>query len=1151
MSRVRFGFWVIIALLCVFFTARIVLRQAPPIVEPNAQISRPAVPVSTQVPVVAPEIKEADVLDDATSSAFVTGTVVNESGESVANATVTSHRVVRSNIQFSFRSATRDASTTSDADGRFRLDGLAEGATYVLHAMSDTSGGFAYIPNVFRENKPDATIRVMTSVVLSGVVVDSDDKPIAGARLFPELQTSQYSDIGLAASWVLVRESDHDGHFALNQLMPGNYVIRAFADGYAPIAVHSGPGSTSDLRLVMTRGGNLSGRVLLAKTREPLGGVTVRTGSPQRFVPPFSASTSGDGSFHIGAITPGEWQLRLASDAYVLVDEAQPVKIVDGETTEITLLAQTFSGVMGTVSVEETGEPVAGADVRLYPIDGYSQASPEATATSDTDGRYVIKTNKSGSYAIGVIDARDDPIVVSGLTRGPDVTLEPETVLSPVDVHLPAGNLVSGIVVDDAGEPVAQAIVIVSCGEVEPPFWVRDSTKPDGTFAVRGAFPCGSVAVSIRIRNELLAYRDGIVLTASGARDLKFVLEKPSTLVVTAVDGESKPIANVEVACVAQDQRIRRRGTDQSGTAKFDGLVPGAYAVSVVDDVVGEVIGTLATPQRLLKGTTTEVTVGCRAPRRLRITGVVVDTDSAPVPNIAVRLSMGQEVRVSTDTNGAFAFDAIPPGTYVLETDINGFLKTYLESVAAGTENVRIVLKRDSPLFGEVVDASTGAPVTRFRTIDAPYPDLTARLADGVLHEDPRGRFTIDARKFDTLYVTVNAEGYAAHCVEAESTTSTDRPMRILLQRGLGITGFVVDADNEPVANASVTIDSLSDGFSANAKTESNGAFSFAGIADSDIYVRAYSSVSGAGEVKMSEGDNTQLPITIQLDTQSGIQGVVTRNGEVVEGVRVTCFKHGQGVDMPTINTDAIGRYLIAPLPIGPVSVRVTLRDDGNPRLTREIVRAVSVRQGTIEQVDFELGAEQTGIEGRVTQGGSPVALKNIAALHRESGLRTSTSTDLDGRYQLIGLSAGEIQLTVFAQGTSVQSQTVVVDGGERKVVNIDLEQPGSARFRLRLPETAKRPQLYIFVGGDATVPATDVTYSTWSGLIYGMPDYSMSRTVDRITTDVAVSGIYPGEYTAVLAFTVLQPVDGQAISYTTVPFAIQSAVETNVELRF
>jgi hypothetical protein len=162
--------------------------------------------------------------------------------------------------------------TTTDDEGHFRLGPEASGCFVIAHpgsgVPSDRVQVFAGRDNVVRLNRGGG---------IDGEIVDERGAPVPSFLLGIESYQGAAKDsapIGLVKSY-----DDPRGVFTWDSLAPGAYVLTASAEGRPPtrsrsIDVEVGR-SSSHVRIVLARGGTLTGRILDGDTRRPLGGASV------------------------------------------------------------------------------------------------------------------------------------------------------------------------------------------------------------------------------------------------------------------------------------------------------------------------------------------------------------------------------------------------------------------------------------------------------------------------------------------------------------------------------------------------------------------------------------------------------------------------------------------------------------------------------------------------------------------------------------------------------------------------------------------------------------------------------------------------------------------------------------------------------------
>lgn len=159
----------------------------------------------------------------------------------------------------------------------------------------------------------------------------------------------------------------------------------------------------------------------------------------------------------------------------------------------------------GTVVAADTGAPVRRASIRVMAPD---VSDNKATTTDDQGrfelrellgGRYTVMASKTGFVSITYGQRRPGE-------RGTPVEVAPGQVIEKLTIALPRGGVITGRIVDEAGEPLAEAQVqalrsqFVPGGRRMMPASRGDTTDDQGSFRIYGLMP-GEYVVSATVRN--------------------------------------------------------------------------------------------------------------------------------------------------------------------------------------------------------------------------------------------------------------------------------------------------------------------------------------------------------------------------------------------------------------------------------------------------------------------------------------------------------------------------------------------------------------------------------------------------------------------------------------------------------------------------
>jgi protocatechuate 3,4-dioxygenase beta subunit len=302
--------------------------------------------------------------------------------------------------------------------------------------------------------------------------------------------------------------TDDNGRFSVAIRSGVYHTIAATKAGYAPVRIGREPDSSGDpVAVRMPKGAVITGSVI-DSTGAPVSRATVRV---RRTDPSgrtygagdYQADTDDRGEFRVGSLPAGQYAVVLstAGQRPVLGDAVQPDSVVDvpagGERAVLRIdprvpvggdgatsyaagfnaaaataaappgtRAATTGSVQGRV-LDELGRPVPAVVVRAFAVTG----GTGPVGASDAAGHYEIRNLAAGTYRVVanltsapanvVTQSADGRVVVSARTfrvpqDGPGqlVVIGPSEQLTGVDITLQRGAVITGHVVDAAGEPL-------------------------------------------------------------------------------------------------------------------------------------------------------------------------------------------------------------------------------------------------------------------------------------------------------------------------------------------------------------------------------------------------------------------------------------------------------------------------------------------------------------------------------------------------------------------------------------------------------------------------------------------------------------------------------------------------------------------------
>lgn len=336
----------------------------------------------------------------------------------------------------------------TDAGGELRFVALQPGKYYVT---ADRGGAeMPAILAVEAGREQQATIELAGGVLVRGIVVGPDDRPLVGA----DVVVTRWG----GGAPVVLTSSDAAGRFQLRSVS-GRAGIGARAPGFVPSLLQVlsvGAGAIVDVRIVLRGGGgSLHGRVL-DRAGRPVADAVVRVGDDgdgrpvelpdgTRGVPqtPLQTRTDRDGGFALPCLPAGEQPVAVRAEA--LAPWRGSVQLRAGCDEELLVHLQVGASLRGSVR-DGGGAAVVGADVYVGETGGLGSQ----WQTTGADGSFAFTGLGTGELPVRVASEHGRAATV--LSSAPGAELRWDAVLS-------RGCTVRGRVLDNSGEPVARAAV--------------------------------------------------------------------------------------------------------------------------------------------------------------------------------------------------------------------------------------------------------------------------------------------------------------------------------------------------------------------------------------------------------------------------------------------------------------------------------------------------------------------------------------------------------------------------------------------------------------------------------------------------------------------------------------------------------------------
>lgn len=424
-------------------------------------------------------------------AAILTGRVSGSDGAPVVGAEIRRHEPEQPGV-FNYYGPW----TSTDGDGRYRIDGLAAGplSAEASHKVFGRAvRGLDLQPG---ENVVDFQLDGGGEV--SGLVVDGLGSPVAGARV----RLLAKSRSGQPAQTL----SQPDGRFTVQGLSAGTYDVSASKEGLGqtrtPVSVQVGEAAGQEVVLELVRYGVIRGRILGLDAED-----LVRVRLSIAWAPAEAAQVSYDGSYRISDVPPGTW--RVAAQLPRTGRQAESEVTVDAETGEGRLDLDFRQGLTLSGVVRRNGKPLAGASVAAT-----GKAGAPSWSETDPEGRFSLQGLSHDSYLLEVSDFR------TGLFHSREIDLQEN---QRVLIDLKTGTL-SGVVRDArSGEPVPQAEVSVLPATGSLQGRQNTVTGLDGSFSL-SELSLGSWSLSV-IGPGFQTLKQVVSISGSEAREISLTLQ--------------------------------------------------------------------------------------------------------------------------------------------------------------------------------------------------------------------------------------------------------------------------------------------------------------------------------------------------------------------------------------------------------------------------------------------------------------------------------------------------------------------------------------------------------------------------------------------------------------------------------------------------
>ncbi len=778
----------------------------------------------------------------------ISGTVRTATGAPVAGATVqiVTYQFIRGKLPPDFEEII-DATRETDASGRYEFRGL-EVATpprrLVLRCLAT-----GYITQIKDQVAVGmfADFTLKPGAALRGRILDADTgKAVPKAKIKGYYRTDPaVTNVSQIFRWTELAWSGDDGKYRFEGAPLLRIMLMVTADGYEETfeeGIEIRPGIVNEKDIRVRRGLVIRGVVLDRMTDKPVPRARI-TLSEFGIFPKAQTECNEKGEFELRGVKRSKVALSAAARGYGEGREVRDLGEAD-EKEPLRIWVEPCGRATGRV-VDAGGRPVAGAELfaadksaLFYKVRGQmgQGGKPVADAVADRDGFFVVEDLAPG-LTWRLAAAHADWVV--GISE--DFQVRPGEVHADVTIALRAPARIEGRVVDDAGGPVAGAVVAVE----SPPFadvWFPPGfkwgqmgvrtfpTDESGNF-IAGSLYAGTYTVSVDHPEHVPIARQTVLIRDPGEVVQKeFTLALGRTISGQVIFADGSPAVGAKVAACTEfrtepeaeavagaDGRytVQRlgRGQYRVKARSADGRKSAPVRENVNEDTSG--VDFVLAGHGTLAGTVLRQGGDPGDLFTVALTGFV-DGMSPQNPQDRKKAAVrGLEISRGFSTpDGRFNFDNIEPGRYSLRITSEEEVPTELPEIEIRSDEVTdvgvITMTRGGSIEGVVAD-SGGRPL-RNVFVQAVSLHQTGqgetdrgKMAGGGDTRNARsiedGSYRIPGLKPGPWSIRVESTDHVTPPPET-LTVSPSGAIRkdFLLARSANVTFYVVDDAGQPVA---------------------------------------------------------------------------------------------------------------------------------------------------------------------------------------------------------------------------------------------------------------------------------------------------------------------------------------------------------------
>ncbi|MGM7702002.1 carboxypeptidase regulatory-like domain-containing protein [Pseudalkalibacillus sp. Hm43] len=946
---------------------------------------------------------------------IITGRVFNlSSSEGISGAVLT----------FTTSEGIPITSTISGLNGQYTAANIPGGTVNIGVAAEDF--GAESVTAVVSPNQTETVNIGMTESLgfLTGFVTNiATGNPIAGAVILIDENGSQVATV----------TSDGSGEFLTQGLRPGNYtaIVSAanFTSSTASFTIL--PNDTTTLSFALSpEPGTITGTITNFNTGDPIVGatITIRAQTPSG---PIIANTITDpnGDYAVSTLSPSTYTVIASANGFGAAEATDIVESNEVTRVDIKLVPNPGT-IEGTITNNNTGDPVSGVNVEVFNQDGILVFN----TTTDSNGFYQFVSLAALQFRIVTRDPNFQTQEV-GVTVVSDETTVVNFGLDPNP------GAITGTIRDSETNTrlVGAEVLVFSAQDIVP--IAMALTDGLGQYTITGLVP-GTYTIVVNAVGYTENSAGSTVFSNQTTTTNLFLTTNSGSISGTVLGTDGQPFKNAVIKIVdSNGVVVGTSAANADGFYSIGGLPPGTYSIRVAaPDIASQSSGiTLVANENKVINFVLRVSPGT-------ITGKVTDqTTGEPIvgANVNILDSNGLVIATTaTNTSGGYFVDRLAPGSYTVSVTKTNYAKQTKGGIVQTGEltTVNIALSRS---VGSILGVLRDVDGNRINSVE-----IGVRLLDskGLLLQStiasPESDFSFFNLTPAQYLISISAEGFRSKVVPVTVAGGTTSELDITLFTESGnLIGTVLNDDSGVgIAGAVINIKDEANNLLNSSFSNEDGRFTVDNIPTGSLFVVASRDGFGTKAISIMVETDETVEATIRLTPNPGsIGGAITDEvtGEPISSAVVQLLD-GDCTEVATVlSQSGDGRYLISDVTPGVYELAVSASGYGT-----KIAGAIVV-SGRRTDLDFALPSDPGALSGivknQVTGERVSGAIVQVRWLSPDGELLATTLTNENGEYLIDGLTPAVYTVVAYGGGLGSDQASVEVFPDQTTVQNLGL----------------------------------------------------------------------------------------------------------------